>query len=193
MFAISAAVGEPLQSFCPPGSWSMPHPYTKRVVGRDVVDLPQHEPRIVIMWTEAVAPERAADLHPNHFVCLIRSTSHTHFASHNCDAENDDHSCGSRHRSFTCDYEDDCAANACDTPGGENDVRSCDGVSANEDFDEWVSSDSDEIYWNDDSRTIRRNWSFNLFLLLYCVGATYDSTRITAVAVTCFNNYNCSR
>jgi hypothetical protein len=131
MFAISAALGEPMQSFCPPGSNSMPHPYTMRVVGRDVIDRPRHEPKIVIMWTEAVAPEQAASLHPNHFVCLIRPTSSTQSASHNCNDKDDDRSCGDMQASSCYENEEDCTLNSGEGLCSDNDVASCDGVSVN--------------------------------------------------------------
>jgi len=70
MYAVSAAVGVPLHSFCPSLSMTiMDHPYTKEIRGREVRAA---TPPIQLLWTMMSVPKVITMLSPNHMVHLAR-------------------------------------------------------------------------------------------------------------------------
>lgn len=79
LYALSAAIQLPINSFCPAGASSYPagitHPYTTLVVGRHVglPDQTDHAPLIHVMWTARHVPSAKEILQPTHLVCLIPS------------------------------------------------------------------------------------------------------------------------
>lgn len=70
IFAVSAALGLPMQSYCPPARSDTfrSGPLTRRIYGRGV--RPATIPRVVVMWTAAKMPKQSAPFRPNHFVPL---------------------------------------------------------------------------------------------------------------------------
>jgi hypothetical protein len=70
LYAISAALKQPIQSYYPPQQIrEMSDAFTRTVRGRDV-DQRLH-PKVTIMWTTMRAPEFRIDFNSNHFVPLV--------------------------------------------------------------------------------------------------------------------------
>lgn len=80
VYALSAVIKRPIQSFCPPGAAHCtplhPHPYTLLVLGRDVDDNDGSQP-VPIMWTSTDVPGCIADMWPNHIACLLPSADYS--------------------------------------------------------------------------------------------------------------------
>ena len=78
LYALSAAVKLPINSFCPTGASLFPvgvtHPYTKIIVGRDVQHQSDDAAHIHLMWTAKHVPSENEVLCPTHLVCLIPSS-----------------------------------------------------------------------------------------------------------------------
>ena len=77
MYALSAAVSLPLQSYCPPSeSPDCPHQYTLTIRGRNVLgDLTLGFEPLSMMWTTMMVPSsRSAFRNANHIVYLARCT-----------------------------------------------------------------------------------------------------------------------
>ena len=74
MFALSAAIGIPLSSFCPSVSFmtNMRHPYNMRIHGRNVRRTA--EPKIHLLWTLTNKPTNLTTFVANHIVFLARTS-----------------------------------------------------------------------------------------------------------------------
>lgn len=72
MYALSAALGKPIQSYYPPLVSSTFHtePYHRKVIGRTVND--SEEAAVTVMWTSIASPISEDAFVPNHFVPLIK-------------------------------------------------------------------------------------------------------------------------
>ena len=72
MYAISAVINEPIQSYFPPLVINdfLTQPYSRKVIGRDVSV--SGMPATTLMWSQTTILTCAADYKPNHFVPLCR-------------------------------------------------------------------------------------------------------------------------
>lgn len=72
LYAASAALSVPVQSYCPPAvnTHFLAEPYSKRVYGRAVRSATA--PVTTLMWTTTFTPRCVKDFRPNHFVVLHR-------------------------------------------------------------------------------------------------------------------------
>ena len=73
MFALSAAIGIPISSFCPSVSFmaNISHPYNMQIYGRDV--LRTAEQKIDLLWTLTEKPTNLEMVAANHIVFLART------------------------------------------------------------------------------------------------------------------------
>ena len=72
IFALSAALNRPIQSYYPPLVSSIFHaePYHRKIIGRGVNA--SEEPAVTVMWTTTRQPHSFEAFEPNHFVPLVR-------------------------------------------------------------------------------------------------------------------------
>jgi len=79
VYALSAAIGAPIQSYMPQaGITGCENPYARTVYGRDV--RPTAAPKFMLMWTMTTKPARWHDFAPNHFVFMSPHDAGVHVA-----------------------------------------------------------------------------------------------------------------
>ena len=73
MYALSAVIGVPIESYCPSAA-PQNNPYNRTIVGRGVIDNDAKR-RMKIMWTSMTLPSplRIENLTINHFVLLAEN------------------------------------------------------------------------------------------------------------------------